>query len=436
VKYLAILKDSLLEAIDTKVFYVMVGLSCVLTLVVASVSFKAVPVEEALKKIGENSHIVFGDRGQSFRAHSWPVRYTFENLKQLNDATEPQAGDYRFTLIASESQLRGAAQYWDSRADAEGPAPTVGTVTDDVLQEFVKSQFAVYGGVEFTRVERVKASQPGDVAFLVETKGSKGARGWLHDPCLFFGAVPLTSLGQSLGFYISFIEGGLVNGIGAWVGIMIGVVITAFFIPNMLRKGTIDLLLAKPIHRTTLLIYKYIGGLTFVFLNSLVAVGGMWLAIGLRSGIWATGFLLTVFVLTFFFAILYAVSTLFSVLTRSAIVSILMTFAAWFLLWIVGTGYAQLEVIRKDAILSKQLTVPGWIYATVDKIHYVLPRTKDLDILTTKLLSRGVMTEGEIRAQKLDLLPKVTWGESLAVSGIFIAVMLGLACWRFARADY
>ena len=435
-KYLAILKDSLLEAIDTKVFYVMVGLSCLLTLIVASVSFQAVPAEQALKKIGDRSIMVYRDRGRSLRGDFRPVHYAFEDLKQLNDATEPQAGDYRFTLVASEVQLRAAASVWDLPADSEDPPPTAKAVTDDVLQDFVKSQFAVYGNVDFIKVERVKASKPGDMAFLVETKGSKGARGWLHDPSLFFGAIPLTSLGLSLGVYIYFIEGLLVNGIGAWVGILIGVVITAFFIPNMLRKGTIDLLLAKPIHRTTLLIYKYIGGLTFVFLNSLVAVGGMWLSIGFRSGVWATGFLLTIFVLTFFFAILYAVSALFSVLTRSAIVSILMTFAAWFLLWIVGTGYTQLEVIRNDAGLSKQLTIPGWIYASVDKIHYVLPRTKDLDILTTKLLLRGVMTEGEIRAQKLDVLPQISWGESLAVSGIFIAVMLGLACWRFARADY
>jgi len=436
VKYLAILKDSLLEAIDTKVFYVMVGLSCLLTLVVASVSFQAVPAEEALKRIANGSARVYRDRGRSLHGDDRPIRYTFEGLEQLNDATQPQAGDYQFTLIAPEMELRKAASVWSLPADSEATAPPFGALTDDVLQDFVKSQFSMYGGVEFTKVERAKTSKPGDVAFLVETKGSKGARGWLHDPCLFFGAVPITSLGQSLGVYIYFIEGLLVNGIGAWVGILIGVVITAFFIPNMLRKGTIDLLLAKPIHRTTLLIYKYIGGLTFVFLNSLVAVGGMWLAIGFRSGIWATGFLLTIFVLTFFFAVLYAVSALFSVLTRSAIVSILMTFAAWFLLWIVGTGYTQLEVIRNDAVLSKQMPVPGWIYATVSKIHYVLPRTKDLDILTTKLLLRGVMTEGEIRTQKLDVLPQVTWGESLAVSAIFIAVMLGLACWRFARADY
>ena len=52
-----------------------------------------------------------------------------------------------------------------------------------------------------------------------------------------------------------------------------------------------------------------------MFLNSAVAVGGIWLVLGLRSGIWSPGFLATILILTFFFAILYAVSAFFAVLT-------------------------------------------------------------------------------------------------------------------------
>src|SRR5436189_298975 len=83
--------------------------------------------------------------------------------------------------------------------------------------------------------------------------------------------------------------------------------ITAFFIPEMLRKGTIDMLLAKPIHRATLLVCKDVGGLTFVLLSSAIAIGGVWLVLGLRSGIWSPQFLLVIPITTFFFAILYSV---------------------------------------------------------------------------------------------------------------------------------
>src|SRR5262249_48644963 len=128
---------------------------------------------------------------------------------------------------------------------------------------------------------------------------------------------------------------------GAWLGLLVSVALTAFFIPNMLQKGTLEPLLVKPIRRWQLLVYKYLGGLTFIFVTTTVVVVGVWLALGLRSGIWAPGFLLIILVLTFFFAVLYAVSTLFGVLTRNAIVALLMTCLFWGALWGIGRTYRE-----------------------------------------------------------------------------------------------
>jgi ABC-type transport system involved in multi-copper enzyme maturation permease subunit len=217
---------------------------------------------------------------------------------------------------------------------------------------------------------------------------------------------------------------------------LVGIVITSFFIPNMLRKGTIDMLLSKPIHRPVLLVYKYIGGLAFMFLSSCAAIGGVWLVLGLRSGIWAPGFLLTIFTLTFFFAILYSVSTLFAVLTRTAIVSILVTCIVWFLLFVVGQAYGFFNLVRKDEGLREfKEQVPDWVYGLVDGLHFVLPRTSDLSVLNAHLVG-SVLTDHERRKQGFFVLPDVNWTESVGVSLAFIAVMLGLACWRFSRKDY
>jgi ABC-type transport system involved in multi-copper enzyme maturation permease subunit len=48
----------------------------------------------------------------------------------------------------------------------------------------------------------------------------------------------------------------------------------------MLRKGTVDLLLVKPMSRITLLLFKFIGGLTFIFLTTAFIVSGLWLVLG------------------------------------------------------------------------------------------------------------------------------------------------------------
>jgi ABC-type transport system involved in multi-copper enzyme maturation permease subunit len=207
----------------------------------------------------------------------------------------------------------------------------------------------------------------------------------------------------------------------------------------MLRKGTVDLLLVKPLRRVTLLVYKYFGGLMFIFLNTAFAVGGVWLAIGLRSGVWAVGFLFTILVITYFFAILYAVSTMFAVLTRSTIVAILMTCFIWGFLFVVGFAYQLVDrtyqAKKNENAAKEELYSEGWFPTGVRFIHFVLPRTRDLDLLTSRLLIRDLLTANQIREQKLDPTP-ISWGESISVSGAFIALLLGFSCWWFATRDY
>ena len=229
----------------------------------------------------------------------------------------------------------------------------------------------------------------------------------------------------------------MVNGFGSWIGILVAVVLTSFFVPNMLGKGTVDMLVVKPIHRFVLLLYKYIGGLWFVFLNTAFAVGGVWLMIGLRTGIWAPGFLVSIPGITFYFAILYAVSVLTAVLTRSPIVCILVTVLVWAMLWGDGIGYSILTAFRKEPEVKAQADdIPPWVYTTADAVHFVLPRTKDLDVLLTKTIGGELLTEAEYKSNGYDKLPDINWAESLIVSGVFIAVLLGLACWRFSVKDY
>src|SRR5262249_26444513 len=155
---------------------------------------------------------------------------------------------------------------------------------------------------------------------------------------LLFGAVPLYTSDRpgDLAFRL---EGWIVGSFGASAVMLLGCIITAFFVPNMLRKGTVDLLLAEPVNRFTLLAYKYVGGLTFMFLNTVVLVVGIWAAIGARTGIWDAWFLFMIPVLTFEFAVFYALSTLAAVWTRSPVVSILLCVLMWGVLMGLGWVY-------------------------------------------------------------------------------------------------
>jgi ABC-type transport system involved in multi-copper enzyme maturation permease subunit len=281
---------------------------------------------------------------------------------------------------------------------------------------------------------------PDDTFYEVTVKPTSVMRRfWPHTFSLFFGALPFGQGGFPLGGQLYLIEDLLVGSIGASIALLVSIIITAFFIPNMLRKGTVDMLVVKPIRRPTLLIYKFLGGLTFILLNTALVVVGVWAALGIRSGVWAPGFLLMIPVLTFSFAILYSVSTLFAVLTRSAVVAILMTCLVWFVLFITTTIHGIFEERRRVEEKNETPVEARWgnnlFGRIVDVVYSVLPRRGDMDSLTTQLLVRDLLTDNQIEAQKLNPR-KISWLESLAVSGVFIAVMLGFSCWRFASKDY
>lgn len=421
-KYLAILRDSFREAIDAKVFYVMLALSSLMILFVGSISYRPVTMEEEMRHLTEMLNWI--GSVQQLRA---APRYEVADFRRLNDAAEPWRGDYRFDFRVQLSSQKDADQW------AEGLRQTFGRrLGGGSLQEVVADLYrSSFPWLEQVEVVQGASPDPKELRFTVTTRGTKitTVRGWIHEPALFFGALPLSFLHAPLGGQVLFVEGILINTIGAWVAVLIGVIITAFFVPNMLRKGTVDLLISKPIHRSTLLVWKYLGGLSFMFFNTAFVVLGVWLVIGLRSGIWGTGFLLTIPVLTFFFAILYAVSVLFGVLTRSTVVAILGTCAVWLVLFLVGWGYQHIDSRRQPQQYA------GWVYPTVDTLHFVLPRTRDLSSLTAELLARDALLNENPHLRE-DRPSAFNWAESLTVSGAFIAVMLGLSCWHFATRDY
>ena len=83
------------------------------------------------------------------------------------------------------------------------------------------------------------------------------------------------------------------------LGIFLSIFSASSFIPNMLEKGNIDLLLSKPISRQQLILGKFFGGLAVVGVNIAYAVIGFWLLVGLKFGVWDGNFLLTIFSITF-----------------------------------------------------------------------------------------------------------------------------------------
>jgi ABC-type transport system involved in multi-copper enzyme maturation permease subunit len=496
-KFYAMLRDSFKEAVDGWIFLMMLVLSGILILLVVSLSVEPLPSAVAVPKMlgnrgGQNPlSMVHPDRGQGKRLIMFMYFINASDVETIKAGAHPWDDEVRFTLQFNTvpfgpagvevddpkapkqaKQVEGglfsdafkeAVRTWASTTgEKEKPK-----YTDELAKEFVAAQLKDVTRLNVTKVEKQSGS-----TFTVTAAGTTTPLAWTHRPSLFFGLWTMSFLDTPLGQLIELVEDTLVNGIGAWVVLLAGVIVTAGFIPNMLRKGAIDLLLTKPMSRPLILIFKYLGGMLFVFLLTTFTVGGVWAAIGLRTGVWAPGLLYSIFGVTFYFAILYSCSTLFGVLTRNAIVSIVVTIVFWFVVWLIGTIHNtvtvldNLEVQRERPASAKKTDektddgkgekgkgneggdnsaterdemaaprVPKALVQTFDILNAVTPRTKDLDTLTTKLISQDLLSPAEQRQAGLKLRD-LNWGEVLGVAGAYIALFLGLAMLRFVTRSY
>jgi ABC-type transport system involved in multi-copper enzyme maturation permease subunit len=437
VKLFAVLKDSFREAIDFKVFYVMIAMSCGLILFVAGISFVPDKPDEMMKflSLSLNGDLFEAIQGKKPRVpdNRTIAAYEVKNVEPVDTETPTPGSTFRITL---RMQVVSA----DEKAKIEN-AP-------EATLKFIEDRFAAGDDLRVYNVSDVKMVKPPEEAgaanalyFEFTASPTPMARRiWPHKLRFFTAKIPLLDdHGIPLGFAVWFIEDLMVTGWGAGVAILVSIIVTSMFIPNMIQKGTVEMLLVKPMPRPLLLTYKYLGGLIFMFLNTALVVLGIWTVMGLRSGIWATGFLITVFVMTFSFAILYSVSTLFGVLSRSAIVSILVTCITWAGLFGVGKWYVFVEERRvQDVAMKMNRDDPiesQWYYQVPSVLHWVLPRYKDLDALTTSFLIKDLVTANQLDESKRPAT-NINWTQSVLVNVAFIGLMLGLACWRFSTRDY
>lgn len=120
------------------------------------------------------------------------------------------------------------------------------------------------------------------------------------------------------------------------VAIFVAILVTSPIIPSMFEPGSLHLLLSKPVNRSLLFLSKFFGGCAFILLNASYLLGGLWLILGVRFGIWNSGLLLCIPLFLLLFVLYYSVSAVSSVIWRNPIVSVMVTMLFWLACFLVG----------------------------------------------------------------------------------------------------
>lgn len=488
-KPIAILKDSLREAWDSKTLLVMLILATLFLVGVASIGYQAAAPKTVFEEFAQKLsapilRLDHGKREVPMGMTGGPpvplATYTVTTFRVVEDAAHAPNGEYEFHLVVRPTDLAGeaappgsdnegepkkepraprvdgfdtAVALWHedgsgrfvkiegrNELDPKKVKVKIGAVTEDMVREFLATELLRDTEVPITRFERIRAENPGERVYKITTGPSVEPRVWPVKFSIGFGAWESDSPAP-LGTILRGIEDLLISSVGGIIIILIAVIVTSFFIPNMLRPGSVVMLLSKPISRTTLLLFKYVGGLFFVLILSTFVVGGVWLITGLRAGVWAPGVFAVIPLMTLTFAILYAVSTVAAVWTRNAIVSILVTLAFAGFLWLVGKVefFAMIHRAMRDAVAELKNEEPQydtWAKVT-GALNRALPRWHDIDVLTGEAVADSLMTTKQREAEKSILQKhRPSWGGTIGVTVLWIVGLLAFACWRFSTKDY
>lgn len=191
--------------------------------------------------------------------------------------------------------------------------------------------------------------------------------------------------------------------------ILLSIFATASIVPNTMEKGSIDLLLSKPISRLELLAGKFIGGTVMVLACIAYYLIGMTLIVGFLLGHWTLTLFWTILPMTLSFAVLYSLSILLGVLSRSSALPIITSYFLFILVIPALASRDQLFAVIQNATLTTVL----------DGLYYFLPKTSEL----------GRLSEVLIQNQAVDWMP--IWSSALFGAACFVG-----ALWVFRKKDF
>lgn len=193
-------------------------------------------------------------------------------------------------------------------------------------------------------------------------------------------------------------------------GLFLSIFSVSSFIPQMLEKGNIDVLLSKPVSRAQLIWGKFWGGMLVVLLNVAYLVFAIWILIGMKFGNWDASFLMTILSITFTFSVLYSLIIIVGVLTQSSVLAMMLSYLIFFI-------FSPLLLARDKIAMLVDSKI---VQSLLDWLYYIIPKTSELGNITKDLAAGNGIA---------DYQPIIT-------SFIFMILILFSAIIIFNKKDY
>jgi hypothetical protein len=223
----------------------------------------------------------------------------------------------------------------------------------------------------------------------------------------------------------------LAGGVADALGLVLALVWTAAFLPTFVDPGAVTVLLAKPVPRWSLLAGKYVGVVVFFGANVTLFIGGTWLALAARTGVWSAHYLLAVPLVVLHFAVFFSFSALLAVWTRSTIACVVGSLAFWVACW--GVNFGRQAAL---AALAGNADVAAGAGGALELGYWLFPKPADFGYLLAHALQADRYFPLAPEMVAADRQGALVLEMSVVSSGLFSVVMLAAAGYEWVKADY
>lgn len=122
----------------------------------------------------------------------------------------------------------------------------------------------------------------------------------------------------------------VVAGATYWVGILLSLFASSSLFSDLQTPGRIDLLLSKPISRVHVVTGHVLGVWAAIAVLTIYLMGGTWLIMSVKSGVWNPRFLLSIGIVIVMFGVMYSAVMLMGVWTQSTALALIVAYGLIF----------------------------------------------------------------------------------------------------------
>lgn len=256
-----------------------------------------------------------------------------------------------------------------------------------------------------------------------------------------------------------------------WLGflaVLLSILTSCSVFPELMKEGSIETVLSKPVSRWKIFFVKYVGMLGFMAVPLTLFCLIVFLAMGIRVDVWKFEVFWTVPLLTFVYSTLYSFAVCIGVWTRSTLFALLATLLLWgfcFVVHLAEMGFyapirnAEAGIVQEGFDIREtgiqQEVSEGALrnYELLRKSTFMLPKPRKATLLTKRFLvfddelgefagmsllgigaqvpEQGLIREAQVKAEK-----RMSLKEVLLPSALFQVLMLSFAGWVFSRRDF